>query len=181
MTNVKIIKRPNVNEDGSPEHERRTAPRLPITAIRALKSVKLLAGEGVRLINISRGGALLESNISMKPGSHISIRLETIEAVYTLRGKVLRSRAMKMEGRHLVFQSAIEFDEQFISLRPSVPAKEAKTLDAGHSSVEDDLAISAESDAAQEIEGGSEDAYTLTASVPDQRVTLSQVLGISAG
>ncbi len=178
---MKNFKRPNVNEDGSPERERRIDQRLPATAIRALKSVKLLAGEGVRLINISRGGALLESNISMKPGSHISIRLETTEAVFTIRGRVLRSRATKMDGRHLVFQSAIQFDEQFMSLRPPVSAKDVMEAEAEEPRMDEDQVSSARGDSPQDIELGSEDDYTLTASVPDQRVTLSQVLGVNAG
>jgi len=92
--------------------EKRSAPRLPPSAITDLKSVRLIAGPEVTLINISRGGALIETDALLVPHSSIAIRLVTAEAVFLLRGRVLRSRASSFHGSNLVYHSALAFDEE---------------------------------------------------------------------
>ncbi len=158
--------------------DRRSSPRLPISAIRALKGVKLVPGAGVNLINISRGGALLEANICMKPNAHICIRLETAEAVYTLRGRVLRSRAARLSGPSLIFECAVTFDEQLVSLLPKAPPKETAVQNA-ESSIEEACAAGEVSDQTLAVtDDGIEESYTITANVPDGKFTLSEVLGV---
>jgi PilZ domain len=93
--------------------ERRGSPRLPPSAIPALKGVKLVAGPEVRLVNISRGGALIESEARLSPGSNLCLRLVTAESVYLLKGQVLRSRVASLAGAGLRYQSAISFSEEF--------------------------------------------------------------------
>lgn len=93
--------------------ERRRSARLPPSAIPFLKSVKLVAGPGVKLINISQGGALIESEARLSPGSTICLRLVTGESVYFLKGRVLRARAASLCGTVLHYHIAIAFDEEF--------------------------------------------------------------------
>jgi hypothetical protein len=90
----------------------RSAPRLPPSAISKLKSIRLVAGPEVTLINISRGGALIETDALLVPHSAIAIRLVTADAVFLLRGRVLRSRAASFQGSALIYQSALAFDEE---------------------------------------------------------------------
>ena len=103
------------HERGSeePVTEKRTSPRLPASSISSLKSVRLVAGPEVTLINISRGGALIETDALLVPHSSIAIRLVTADAAFLLRGRVLRSRASSFQGSALLYQSALAFDEEF--------------------------------------------------------------------
>jgi hypothetical protein len=94
-------------------NQRRASPRLPPTAIPSLKGVKLVAGPEVQLINISRGGALIESEARLSPGSHLCLRLVTAESVYLLKGRILRSKVAAVAEGCLRYQSAISFDEEF--------------------------------------------------------------------
>ena len=101
-------------EQGAIENmtEKRSAPRLPPSAISNLRSIRLVAGPEVTLINISRGGALIETDALLVPNSLIAIRLVTADAVFLLRGRVLRSRASSFQGSALLYQSALAFDEE---------------------------------------------------------------------
>ena len=92
--------------------EKRSSPRLPPSTISNLKSVRLVAGPEVTLINISRGGALIETEAHLVPHSSVAIRLVAADAVFLLHGKVLRSRASSFQGSTLLYQSAIAFDKE---------------------------------------------------------------------
>jgi len=100
-------------EDGI---NRRKAPRFPPSAIPFLRSVKLVAGPEVKLVNVSRTGALIESEARLSPGSALCLRLVTAESVYLLKGKIVRSRAAGLVGSVLYYQSAVAFDEAFTVL-----------------------------------------------------------------
>lgn len=93
--------------------DRRASPRLPPSAIPSLKGVKLVAGPEVRLVNISRGGALIESEARLSPGSNLCLRLVTAESVYLLKGQVLRSKVASLTGGSPRYQSAVSFIEEF--------------------------------------------------------------------
>jgi hypothetical protein len=95
--------------------ERRTSPRLPPSAIPALKSISLSSGPEVVLINISRGGALLESDRRLRPSTKICLRLVTAEAVHQVWGRVLRSQVSRLAGG-LHYQSAVAFDQELALL-----------------------------------------------------------------
>jgi hypothetical protein len=91
--------------------ERRTSCRKPPSAIPTLKKVSLSSGLEVTLINISRGGALIESNNRICPTTTICLRMVTAEGVYQLFGRVLRSRVCGL-GAGLRYQSAVAFHNE---------------------------------------------------------------------
>jgi hypothetical protein len=92
--------------------ERRTSPRLPPTAFPALKSACLSSGSEVTLINISKGGALLESVDRLAPSTRISLRVITTEGILILQGKILRCMISHLNGG-LRYRSAVAFDQEF--------------------------------------------------------------------
>ena len=96
---------------------RRNAPRFDASAIPSLKSVHLVEKMGVKLINISRSGALIEAQERMSPGSSVSLQLVTKEKVYLLEGKILRSCVYAID-KELTYQCAIAFDEELTILPP---------------------------------------------------------------
>ena len=93
----------------------RKAPRLGASAIPSLKSVHQVGGPEFKLINISRVGALLESQERMSPGSSLFLRLVTAETVYFLQGRIMRCYVYTID-KVLTYQFAIAFDEDFTFL-----------------------------------------------------------------
>ena len=92
--------------------ERRKAPRFDSSTIPHLKSVRQVEGPEVKLINISRYGALIETRQRMVPKSRVSLRLDTKETVYFLDGEVLRCYVYEID-KVLTYQYAAVFDEDF--------------------------------------------------------------------
>jgi hypothetical protein len=163
--------------------DRRTSPRLPPSAIPALKGVKLVAGPEVKLINISRGGALIESDSRLAPGSNLCLRLVTAENVYLLRGRVSRSRVAALAGSLLRYQSALTFDEEFTILpagqKPEAveaaakARKPAATTDQATTGTEPTAAQVDDSRAPAEPP----EVFTVTVTCPDNDVSLRELLG----
>jgi len=97
--------------------ERRKAPRFDASAIPDFKSISQVGGPEVKLINISRCGALIESPEVMPLGSSISLQITTSQYVHIVRGRIIgRSihyRISPQNEKVLHCQSAISFDEDF--------------------------------------------------------------------
>ena len=104
--------RPREKDSQGKEIERRSMKRIPPESTPSLKSARLMAGPEVRLINISKRGALLESDTRMTPGANICIRLVAADEVILLHGSVLRSRVLRLRAQQLTYECAIAFDAE---------------------------------------------------------------------
>jgi hypothetical protein len=104
--------------------ENRKAPRFEASAIPSLKRVSQVVGPEVRLINISRAGALIESQEPLSKGSSVCLRLVTVKSVYLLKGRILRYNISSMNGNVIQYQSAIVFDEDFTILPSNTEVEE---------------------------------------------------------
>jgi hypothetical protein len=158
---------------------------LPPSAIPALKGVRLVAGPEVRLINISRGGALIESDSRLTPGSNLCLRLVTAESVYLLRGRVLRSRVATLTHSVLRYQSALTFDEEFRILPAGQKGDAAQAAaEAGKPGAPTNNVPTGTEPAAQ-VDGSGvptepPEVFTLTVSCPESDVSLRELLGRNA-
>ena len=99
--------------------ERRRAPRFDVFfAMPTLKSVSRADGHEVTLINISRFGALIDSREQMPEGGRVVFRAVTTETVYIFKGHITRCSISPRKEK--MFQSGIEFDEEFTFLPVSI-------------------------------------------------------------
>ena len=160
------------------ELNRRRAPRLAPSAFPELKSARLLAGPEVQLINLSRGGALLESDTRIIPGANICIRLVAADAVFLLRGRVLRSRASHLRGSALIYECAVAFDEEF----PLLPGSEEVASTVAETDAESSLEEAARTACKNwpaAIGEDPADPLTVTVPVPDSGPDLRQIFGLN--
>ena len=160
------------------EENRRRAPRLAPTAIPELKSASLLAGPEIQLINLSRGGALLESDTRIVPGANICIRLVAADAVFLLRGRVLRSRASHLRGTALIYECAVAFQEEFPLLPGSEEAASAMERTDEASSLEEAAKAACENWPGSVGEDPA-NPLTVTVPVPDSGPDLRQIFGLN--
>ena len=114
--------------------ERRKAPRLDAESIPFLIGAYQVGGPEVKLINISRGGALIESREPLAKGSEICLQLVTAGKVYLIRGRILRYYISFIAGNALRYRSAIAFDKD-LAIMPTmetsrgVPSEMAESAD----------------------------------------------------
>ncbi len=90
--------------------ERRREVRHDATALPHL-SAHLVQGPAVRLLDISRRGALVESDTPLRPGRSVSLRFATPDAVLTLIGCVVRTTVSALTETHLKYRTGLSFGD----------------------------------------------------------------------
>lgn len=99
------------NEPGSADRRRHT--RVPADAVPQL-SARLVGGPPVRLLDISRRGAQLETNMHLQPGRAVHIRFIAADTTLTLKGAIVRSRVAMLDGEHVTYHAALAFNEDLV-------------------------------------------------------------------
>ena len=92
--------------------ERRASPRLSPDAFPSLNGAYLRGGASVELIDISTGGALVESEERLTPNTKISLKIATTEGTFLLQGRIVRSTISQLKGGPR-YRSGIAFDNRF--------------------------------------------------------------------
>src|SRR5262245_66002085 len=100
--------------DGAPAAtstaDRRVWPRIPAKEVPKL-TAELTTGPDIRLIDISKGGALFECSKRLVPSSTVALRIVTPDGTHIVRGRVVRSRIVRLERGGLGYEAAIAFNE----------------------------------------------------------------------
>ncbi len=161
--------------------ERRAFPRRPASELTFLKSVKLLAGPEVRLVDVSRGGALLESETPLPPGTRICLRLVTTDTTLLIDGRVLRSRVSCLQPGLVRYRSAVQFDDEVALFSEDRPETAAESVDSAASQQPaEKTAEPAQSLVASSALAGDVTEYvTVTAVVTETGPDLRQIFGVN--
>ena len=101
----------------------------------ALKGIALTQGNTARVVDISRGGALIETDVRLCPQTKISFKVLMEQGDVRITGSVLRSSIKSLKGTP-IYESAIVFEH---------PLTVLDELQAGKAAVE--ASLSTESDA----------------------------------
>ena len=94
------------------EANRRQYLRLKPSAVPFLKSVAFNQGFEAQVVNISRGGILLETDVRLRPQMKIFLKLVTTDGVIKMEGQIIRSSISSLNGVPR-YQSAIAFEHPF--------------------------------------------------------------------
>lgn len=91
-------------------HDRRGGPRHPATHLPSLRA-SILAGPDVTVINVSRSGLLVQSDVRLKPGLGICLSLTLDGVIHVLDGKVSHATARSADQR-VVYCVGIALDQE---------------------------------------------------------------------
>lgn len=75
-------------------------------------SARIRPGHQVQLIDLSSGGALVEVDRRMLPGSAVELQLHAEDRQATMRGYVLRCSVVRVRPAAISYRGAIAFDRQ---------------------------------------------------------------------
>jgi hypothetical protein len=100
------------NKKDFSDANRRQYPRLKPSAVPFLKSIAFNQGFEAQVVNISRGGILLETEEPLRPQMKILLKLVTSDGVIKMEGHVLRSSISSLNGVPR-YQSAVSFEHPF--------------------------------------------------------------------
>ena len=95
--------------------DQRDDPRLKPSSIPFLKSISFEKGLEAQVIDISRGGMLIETDVRLRPQMKLGINVTTTDGTIVLDGSIIRTFIISLKGAPR-YQSAISFDHPFLML-----------------------------------------------------------------
>ncbi|MDR1727767.1 MAG: hypothetical protein LBT74_07565 [Acidobacteriota bacterium] len=95
-----------------------------------MKGITLNQGNEAHVVDISRGGALIETDVRLRPQMKIVFKVITTQGTFRITGSVLRSSIKSLQGTP-IYQSAIVFENPLTMLDDlEPPAATASDADA---------------------------------------------------
>jgi hypothetical protein len=73
-------------------------------------STRVKPGQGARLVDVSAGGALIETGHRLLPGTSVELHMETDSRRTSIRGRVLRCAVVRVRPASVWYRGAIGFD-----------------------------------------------------------------------
>jgi PilZ domain-containing protein len=87
------------------------------TAEHRIVSARVRPGHAVTVIDVSEGGALIETSKGLLPGSVVDLQFGTVQKQSAVRGRVLRCQVAALRADAVSYRAAIGFEY-------SIPARE---------------------------------------------------------
>jgi hypothetical protein len=120
-------------------NERRLTRRQVASDEHGIVSTRVRPGHRAKLIDVSAGGALIETTHRLLPGTSVELHVETRSHRTNVRGRVLRCAIVIVRPSWVCYRGAIGFDRQLPwllddgerasdgSVRSGVPARASAT------------------------------------------------------
>ena len=90
--------------------DRRLTPRHGRVEEHGIVSAKVRPGREASLVDVSAGGALVETTHRLLPGTSVELQFETSVERATIRGRVLRCAVARVRATSVCYRGAIGFD-----------------------------------------------------------------------
>ena len=90
--------------------DRRRAGRRRCLEEHGIVAARVRPGQEVRLLDVSAGGALVESRHRLLPGGCVELHLDTPHHRVAVRGRILRSQVSRLSAATIWYEGAIAFD-----------------------------------------------------------------------
>jgi hypothetical protein len=90
--------------------ERRRARRCQTFEEHGVLSVRVRPGHDVALVNVSAGGALVETKRRLLPGSCVELQLTAASRSTSIRARVLRCGVSMLHASSISYRGAVSFD-----------------------------------------------------------------------
>jgi hypothetical protein len=100
----------NIRQRKQAGPNRRRWPRLKPDTIPGLKSIELSQGAKIEIVDISKGGLLLETEARLRPDFKIVLKVKTAEGLLRIDGTILRSAIYSLKGVPK-YRTAIAFNQ----------------------------------------------------------------------
>jgi hypothetical protein len=101
---------------------RRKWPRYAPEGLPSLKGITLNQGNQAHVVDISCGGALIETDLRLCPQAKVGFKVLTTDGAFRITGSVLRS-SIKALKRTPIYRCAITFNNPLTMLDYLDPAK----------------------------------------------------------
>ena len=95
-------------------HDRRGMRRLDAAGDHGIVSACVRPGHRARLVDVSAGGALIETNHRLLPGTSVELQVATGTDRASIHGQVLRCVVVRVRPTWVCYRGAIAFDRHLL-------------------------------------------------------------------
>ena len=96
---------------GPIERERRVSPRVPAPGIEGMERARLRPGRTAYIVDLSAGGALIETDWRLLPGMRVEMQLGEPVTLFRVAGRILRCHVTLLDRERIRYRGALMFDE----------------------------------------------------------------------
>jgi hypothetical protein len=94
------------------EGERRRGVRRSTVQDHGIVSARVRPGHHAAVLDVSAGGALIETEHRLLPGTAVELQMETSSRRASMKGRVLRCSVSGLQASSIRYRGAIGFDRQ---------------------------------------------------------------------
>lgn len=91
-------------------YERRTSPRMQAHAIEGMQRARLRPGRSAMIIDVSAGGALIETDWRLLPGTRVEMQLGEPVTLFRVTARILRCHVAMLARERIRYRGALKFD-----------------------------------------------------------------------
>jgi hypothetical protein len=92
--------------------DRRAWPRMSTVTRAEMAIGRLRPGRAAQIVDVSSGGALIETDWRLLPGTRVELQVGAPVALYRVRGWVLRCQVARLDRERIRYRGAVAFEEQ---------------------------------------------------------------------
>ena len=92
--------------------ERRAWPRLDTATRLEMARGKLRPGRPAHIVDVSAGGALIETDWRLLPGTQVEFQLGEPVALCHVRARILRCHVARLDRERIRYRGALAFEKQ---------------------------------------------------------------------
>ena len=92
--------------------ERRAWPRVDTGTRADMARGKLRPGRPAQIVDVSAGGALIETEWRLLPGTHVELQVGEPVALYHVKARILRCHVARLDRERIRYRGALVFEER---------------------------------------------------------------------
>jgi hypothetical protein len=92
--------------------ERRAWPRMTTVTRSEMARGKLRPGRPAQIVDVSAGGALIETEWRLLPGTRVELQVGEPVALYSVKARILRCHVALLDRERIRYRGALMFEEQ---------------------------------------------------------------------
>lgn len=93
-------------------HERRATPRVSTIGYGGIERARLRPGRTAHVVDLSAGGALIETDWRLLPGMRVELQLGDPKTLLTVAGRILRCHVSLLGRERIRYRGAMAFEER---------------------------------------------------------------------
>lgn len=97
---------------GAVGKERRASPRVAAFHIAGMERARLRPGRMAHIVDLSAGGALIETDWRLLPGMRVELQLGEPVPLFRVVGRILRCHVALLDRERVRYRGALMFEEQ---------------------------------------------------------------------